>query len=251
MTPDLAPRPTSGECEGCGISFVIPRKGPIARLCRSCRKQRHRLARSERNGVQREYVCDGCGGRFDRKGLDGPLPKWCPESRTKRNNERSSEWQRANPDRRNGAAKRWRDNNTDAAREASRKSQEKRRRETPETVKREKVRSKYRLSDRQLDELYMRSGGLCEACGIELTEGGRHKACIDHDHDTGIVRGLLCTRCNTALGMLDDSPKRLMALLRYLQQLSASNVVGHEGKHGESTQGSGPQQNNTQGRWGI
>jgi len=41
---------------------------------------------------------------------------------------------------------------------------------------------------------------------------------IDHDHDTGVVRGLLCQRCNLAIGHLDDDPIRAIEAANYLVQ---------------------------------
>lgn len=40
---------------------------------------------------------------------------------------------------------------------------------------------------------------------------------IDHNHDTGVVRGLLCTGCNTALGHVLEKPEVLRALANYLE----------------------------------
>ncbi|WP_368859394.1 endonuclease domain-containing protein [Arthrobacter humicola] len=46
--------------------------------------------------------------------------------------------------------------------------------------------------------------------------GGIKLLCIDHDHGTGEARGLLCQRCNVALGNMGDDPERVRNLARYL-----------------------------------
>lgn len=51
----------------------------------------------------------------------------------------------------------------------------------------------------------------CECCGRV------GKICWDHDHQTGAFRGWICDRCNSALGMAQDSPETLRALARYLE----------------------------------
>ena len=48
--------------------------------------------------------------------------------------------------------------------------------------------------------------------------GGTKRLCIDHDHGTGQVRGILCTACNFGLGAFKDNPIFLEAAIRYLRK---------------------------------
>lgn len=58
-----------------------------------------------------------------------------------------------------------------------------------------------------------------DSCAICLTRPVRRfELVIDHNHETGEVRGLLCSACNTALGFFKDSPGRLAAALDYLRE---------------------------------
>ena len=59
------------------------------------------------------------------------------------------------------------------------------------------------LTTVEYDKLLMQQGGVCGACRQEetyRTSGGTMHLAVDHDHDTGVVRGLLCGDCNRALG---------------------------------------------------
>lgn len=55
--------------------------------------------------------------------------------------------------------------------------------------------------------------GRCEVCGRSDV-----KFCIDHDHETGKVRGLLCDGCNKALGHARDDISILAGLIKYLEE---------------------------------
>jgi len=63
-------------------------------------------------------------------------------------------------------------------------------------------------------------GGRCAICMVHEDDlehaTFRNKLVVDHNHRTGEVRGLLCSRCNIALGHLDDSPVKLRNALNYL-----------------------------------
>lgn len=65
--------------------------------------------------------------------------------------------------------------------------------------------------------MYEEAGGCCQVCGVEESKLNKRLA-VDHCHTTGKVRGLLCSKCNTALGQLDDDLNKISALYSYLKE---------------------------------
>lgn len=80
----------------------------------------------------------------------------------------------------------------------------------------------YGITPEQHGDLFVSQAGRCAVCSkgdIELV--------VDHDHDSGQVRGLLCSPCNTALGLLQDDPEVLTAATSYLlraQRLARGSI---------------------------
>ena len=76
--------------------------------------------------------------------------------------------------------------------------------------------AKYELSHTQYEERLLSQGGRCAICGA--VKSGRKDGffAIDHDHKTGIVRGILCIRCNNGLGYIENA-KMLKSALKYLK----------------------------------
>lgn len=72
----------------------------------------------------------------------------------------------------------------------------------------------YGLRPGDYERILAMQGGTCRACGARPNE--RRRLHVDHCHETGRVRGLLCLACNTALGHLGESVKRLSQLATYL-----------------------------------
>lgn len=59
---------------------------------------------------------------------------------------------------------------------------------------------------------------VCEQMDERVSEKGtEHLLSVDHDHDTGRVRALLCHRCNTAIGLLRDDPNLVDRVAEYLR----------------------------------
>jgi hypothetical protein len=81
------------------------------------------------------------------------------------------------------------------------------------------LRRKYGLTLADYDALLAKQGGHCAICPAVIGEVKRNRALfVDHDHATGKVRGLLCGRCNTAIGYLRDHPQYAHALVGYLMR---------------------------------
>ncbi len=77
---------------------------------------------------------------------------------------------------------------------------------------------RYGLTEEEYDAMNEAQGGRCAICGT--TKCGTldtERLCIDHDHITGKVRGLLCRLCNAGIGQLKDDPERLEAAAAYLR----------------------------------
>lgn len=65
----------------------------------------------------------------------------------------------------------------------------------------------YKLTIAQFDTILAHQGGLCYICWCAEPVKGRRLS-VDHDHDTGEIRGLACSRCNPLLGKIENAFKR-------------------------------------------
>jgi hypothetical protein len=79
---------------------------------------------------------------------------------------------------------------------------------------------RYGLDFHAFKQLNDQQGGLCAICGEDRTYQHHRRLSIDHDHETGAVRGLLCPPCNHALGFVADSERVVVGLLSYLIRAS-------------------------------
>lgn len=70
--------------------------------------------------------------------------------------------------------------------------------------------------------LFKQQDAKCAICGASEMNGRRKNFCVDHDHVTGKVRGLLCHSCNVSIGLMKDSPSLLRKAAEYLDSFNNS-----------------------------
>ena len=76
------------------------------------------------------------------------------------------------------------------------------------------LKQMYGLSVGVYEKMLEEQNGVCAICPGVNPDGT--KLCVDHDHKNGVVRKLLCSNCNRALGLFGDNPKNLARATEYL-----------------------------------
>ncbi len=143
-----------------------------------------------------------------------------------RQHHRDRAYYRANCERAKATNRRWRVDNPEKVRAATRAW----RRANPEKTRSMRLKATVGVSAATYDELLRRQDGRCAVCRMPETvtdpriDDVRNLA-VDHDHACcagkscgACIRGLLCARCNTALGLLRDEAETLDAAARYLRR---------------------------------
>lgn len=79
----------------------------------------------------------------------------------------------------------------------------------------------YGLAAEAFETMLKEQHNACAICGSAFGEtrlkAGHRKAVVDHDHGTGLVRRLLCSKCNSILGLANDDPSVLSNAIKYLE----------------------------------
>lgn len=89
------------------------------------------------------------------------------------------------------------------------------------------IQSQYGLTVEQYRELLDRQDGKCAICrnhDAGKRFGRSLPFCVDHCHKTGVIRGLLCHRCNLGIGNFDDDIDRLTAAVEYIRRYETGNA---------------------------
>ena len=93
---------------------------------------------------------------------------------------------------------------------------------TPEIQRRADLKRRYAITPEELTHLEEAVNKACQICGRDDFSGlPGNRLHIDHDHEDTLIRGLLCAKCNRALGLFQDDPTLLQAAGHYLATAKA------------------------------
>lgn len=84
--------------------------------------------------------------------------------------------------------------------------------------------SAYGITVADRERMLEEQGNVCAICGGPPTGNRWDTFVIDHDHISGKVRGLLCSNCNVAIGLLNDDPKLIERAMEYLLRAKEKKV---------------------------
>lgn len=150
-----------------------------------------------------EKVCSSCG-------LSKPLSDFYKEPRVKDGRFRRCKACHCK------TTKEYREKNPEIYRKASLKHW----RSLDDKKKQARWIKRYGLSAEQYYKMLAEQKEVCKICGQKCST--KQTLCVDHCHKTGKIRGLLCVKCNTSLGMLNDDVSLFYKAVEYLKNFEES-----------------------------
>ena len=78
------------------------------------------------------------------------------------------------------------------------------------------LRQKYGITVDDYNAMYEKQLGMCQICGVHSSELSKPLH-VDHCHETGLVRALLCTRCNAGIGQFLENTETMLSAIEYLK----------------------------------
>lgn len=143
-----------------------------------------------------------------------------PEAKRKQA-ERIRDWKSKNSEQVAAYQKQWREENAEHVSNYGKAymAEYTVREDVQEQIWRRNLWRNYKMTDAEFNELWDIQSGQCAICSVKLLPRGRqpNAVAVDHNHDTGAVRGLLCRSCNHGLGHFRDSPNILQSAAEYLE----------------------------------
>lgn len=175
-----------------------------------------------------DCVCSKCGESYSKSRRRGSFDQ-CPKCLS---NARVAAWNARNPEQRDfylnhtaaAIARKGRYAKSERGRRKIRENVKRYRLRHPEKVKAYQDRRNLEITLGSLgitkanyDRMLAMQGGVCKIC---KNSPGKRRLDIDHCHQTGLVRGLICHKCNRAIGWFNEDIARMVNAIHYLVDAS-------------------------------
>ena len=151
--------------------------------------------------------CSKCGNEF-KKGCSGSAYRQCPKCCR----EYARKWALEHPEQSKESKRKWKSKNPDHDKERYRKN--------PEGFREKSFIRTYNITIKDYNLLLQQQNMVCAICKKpeirKHKNGKKYNMAIDHDHNTGKIRGLLCNKCNTSLGLLDENIQNMKNMIKYI-----------------------------------
>lgn len=179
----------------------------LTRQCKKCGeiKSASDFSKEKRNKSGFSCTCISCTNFMSRENyknnkdsVSAKKKKWISENPEKMQKYRDN-WDARNPEKRK------------LIRNQARKFAPK------ERTKHQSLKYKYGITLDMFMAIYHAQNGECAICKKEVGKFCK-KTCVDHNHATGAVRGILCTACNFAIGALGEKEENLLSAISYLSK---------------------------------
>jgi hypothetical protein len=126
---------------------------------------------------------------------------------------RAKQWRLKHQERRADYIRCWSAKNREKIREYGRKWRESNPEVYKQTARRAGLKHRYGITEAAYETMYSAQSGKCLICGQS-----EDILCVDHNHATGAIRGLLCRVCNLGIGKFQDDPSLCERAAKYLRQ---------------------------------
>lgn len=87
------------------------------------------------------------------------------------------------------------------------------------------LQKRYSMSEDEWDKIFESQGKCCAICRTDTPTNEVYGWAVDHCHETGKIRGILCMKCNTGLGAFNDDTDIMIDAVTYI--LSYKNILSH------------------------
>ncbi len=130
---------------------------------------------------------------------------------------------------RNKYSYKWNNDNPEKVKEANLKNREKRKQfysseEGKKSSRKSWLKKTYNISLEEYELKLQQQNSCCAICNEPDSKDRWKCLAVDHDHKTGVIRDLLCYKCNAGLGLFNDNKELLIKTIKYLEKHAYNSI---------------------------